>query len=138
MENKPCTPRLLAGQMAIDDVLKEQYDLTPQLPLSWAAFETPPPSLRSDTPNSRTDTSKGPRRSAGKHRRCKKLATNVGRGLGPRATVEADWSFTSFTGFTQFHPGGLVRNPFKPTAGATPPVHAPGLVVTEVCHYRSL
>ena len=27
--------------MSIDDVLKEQYDLTPQLPLNWGAFETP-------------------------------------------------------------------------------------------------
>lgn len=40
MDNGPGTPLLLAGQTSIDDVLKEQYDLTPQLPLHWAVFES--------------------------------------------------------------------------------------------------
>lgn len=30
-------------------------------------------------------------------------------------------SFTTFTTFTDFHLEGIVQNPFKPTAGATPP-----------------
>ena len=46
--------------MSIDDVLKEQYDLTPQLPLNWGAFETPPPSRHSDTANSTTEITNGP------------------------------------------------------------------------------
>ncbi|TQS88013.1 hypothetical protein EU811_21435 [Arthrobacter sp. TS-15] len=29
---------LLAGQTSIDDVLEQPYDLTPQLPLHWAAL----------------------------------------------------------------------------------------------------
>lgn len=29
---------LLAGQTSIDDVLEQPYDLTPQLPLQWAAL----------------------------------------------------------------------------------------------------
>lgn len=49
VENTPGARRLLAGQTSIDDVLKEQYDLTPQLPLHWVAFETTPPGRRSDT-----------------------------------------------------------------------------------------
>lgn len=134
MENKPGTPRLLAGQMSIDDVLKEQYDLTPQLPLNWAAFETPPPACLATPPTPERISPRAARGSAGKHRRCKKFAPTVGRGLVPRATVDADWSFT---GFTRFYPGGPVRNPFKPAAGATPSDHAPGGCSAEVCHYRS-
>ncbi len=41
-ENKPGAAHLLAGQTSIDDVLKEKYDLTPQLPLHWAALRTLP------------------------------------------------------------------------------------------------
>nr|AFK89358.1 hypothetical protein [Arthrobacter sp. J3.40]AFK89610.1 hypothetical protein [Arthrobacter sp. J3.53] len=37
MDSATGTASLLPGQTSIDDVLKEQYDLTPQLPLRWAA-----------------------------------------------------------------------------------------------------
>jgi hypothetical protein len=46
VENRLAVPHLLSGQMSIDDVLKDQYDLALQLPLRWAAFETTPPSRR--------------------------------------------------------------------------------------------
>ncbi|WP_156372470.1 hypothetical protein [Arthrobacter sp. Leaf337] len=32
----------LAGQLSIDDVLRDRYDLTPQLPLYWTQYETTP------------------------------------------------------------------------------------------------
>ena len=52
MENMPGAAHLLAGQTSIDDVLREKYDLTPQLPLHWAAFETNPPGRRRDAAGS--------------------------------------------------------------------------------------
>ena len=30
----------LAGQLSIDDLLRDRYDLTPQLPLYWTQYET--------------------------------------------------------------------------------------------------
>ena len=29
----------LAGQLSIDDLLRDKYDLTPQLPLYWTPYE---------------------------------------------------------------------------------------------------
>lgn len=42
-EDRPGDRRPLAGQTSIDDLLKERYDLTPQLPLHWAVYETTAP-----------------------------------------------------------------------------------------------
>jgi hypothetical protein len=52
VENRPGAPHLLAGQTSIDDDLKEKYDLTPQLPSHWAAFETASPGRRRDAADS--------------------------------------------------------------------------------------
>ncbi|MDE8669944.1 hypothetical protein PY310_15285 [Pseudarthrobacter sp. H3Y2-7] len=38
METTAGAAPLLAGQTSIDDVLEQPYDLTPQLPLHWAAL----------------------------------------------------------------------------------------------------
>ena len=53
MENMPGAPHLLAGQTSIDAVLKEQYDLAPQLPLHWAPFRATPP-VRRRPPSTRS------------------------------------------------------------------------------------
>lgn len=38
----------LAGQLSIDDLLRDRYDLTPQLPLYWTPYETTPPDPDND------------------------------------------------------------------------------------------
>ncbi|MFF1254385.1 hypothetical protein ACFVYC_18095 [Pseudarthrobacter sp. NPDC058329] len=40
MDSAAGAANLLTGQTSIDDVLQEQYDLTPQLPLHWASLVT--------------------------------------------------------------------------------------------------
>lgn len=52
IENRPGAPPLLAGQISIDDVLKEQYDLTPSS-LCVGPFLRPLPQADATTPPAR-------------------------------------------------------------------------------------